>query len=119
MDGNIKLNAKKILEKVFVPHGHGYDPEEVDAYLDEIIADYQSFERFYNESSKYIAELETSMRRYRERISELEVANAKMSKRLSGIKEGDSVSSENIEYISRIRRLENALYAKGIDPTKI
>ena len=28
MDGNIKLNAKKILEKVFVPHGHGYDPDD-------------------------------------------------------------------------------------------
>ncbi|MMZ62537.1 Cell cycle protein GpsB [compost metagenome] len=40
----IQLDALAIHEKQFKTKMRGYDPEEVDAYLDEIIKDY---ERFY------------------------------------------------------------------------
>ena len=40
----IHLDALSIHEKVFSNKLRGYDPEEVDAYLDEVISDY---ERFY------------------------------------------------------------------------
>lgn len=40
----IHLDALSIHEKVFSTKLRGYDPEEVDSYLDEIISDY---ERFY------------------------------------------------------------------------
>ncbi len=40
----IQLDALSIHEKVFTTKLRGYDPEEVDSYLDEIISDY---ERFY------------------------------------------------------------------------
>ncbi|GAB6989053.1 DivIVA domain-containing protein [Paenibacillus pini] len=40
----IQLDALSIHEKVFSNKLRGYDPEEVDAYLDEVISDY---ERFY------------------------------------------------------------------------
>ncbi|MDR0267778.1 DivIVA domain-containing protein [Paenibacillus sp.] len=40
----IQLDALSIHEKVFNTKLRGYDSEEVDAYLDEIISDY---ERFY------------------------------------------------------------------------
>ncbi|MBE9913113.1 DivIVA domain-containing protein [Paenibacillus donghaensis] len=40
----IHLDALSIHEKVFNTKLRGYDPEEVDSYLDEIISDY---ERFY------------------------------------------------------------------------
>ena len=38
-DKTISLNAKQILAKTFTPHGNGYDPVEVDAFLDQIIHD--------------------------------------------------------------------------------
>ncbi|MCJ8010747.1 DivIVA domain-containing protein [Paenibacillus sp. KQZ6P-2] len=40
----IQLDALSIHEKVFNTKLRGYDPEEVDSFLDEIISDY---ERFY------------------------------------------------------------------------
>ena len=119
MDGTIKFNAKRILEKEFRPHGNGYDPAEVDAYLDEIIADYQALERYHEESRKYIVELETNLRKAKEKAAALEVDNAKLSRRLSGVKESDRVSSENIDLLNRISKLETALYQKGVDPTKL
>lgn len=120
MDNNsISLNAAKILNKTFQPNGNGYDPAEVDEFLDQIISDYKAFERYFVESKKYIVELETQLRKSKEYAQKLEVENAKMASRLSGIKDSDSVSSSNIDLLSRISRLENELYKKGIDPTKI
>ncbi len=120
MDENsINLNSTKIYEKVFTPNVKGYDPEEVDAFLDEIIADYLAFEKYYRESRDYIRELEDSVRKEKENVRTLTVDNAKLSARVEGIKEGDNVNMSNIEYIQRIRRLEKALYRLGVDPSKI
>ena len=120
MDENsINLNSTKIYEKVFTPNVKGYDPEEVDAFLDEIIADYLAFEKYYRESRDYIRELEDSVRKEKENVRTLTVDNAKLSARVEGIKEGDNVNMSNIEYIQRIRRQKKALYRLGVDPSKI
>jgi len=115
----ISLNAKTILEKTFVPHGNGYDPTEVDEFLDQIIRDYMAFESYYKESREYTISLENSLRQERDKIKSLEVAKASYEAKLSGVKESDNVNSENIQLISRIRKLENALYRHGIDPNSI
>lgn len=39
-----KLTQRKILDKVFNTKFRGYNPEEVDQFLDLVIKDYQSFE---------------------------------------------------------------------------
>ena len=116
---SINLNSSKIYEKVFTPNVKGYDPEEVDSFLDMIIADYTAFEKYYKESRDYIRELEDSLRKERESTKQLTVDNAKLSQRVQGIKDGESVNESNIELIQRIRRLENALYRLGGDPSKI
>ena len=118
-DNTIHLNSTKIYEKIFTPNVKGYDPEEVDSFLDTIIADYVSFEKYFRESRDYIQELEESLRKERENNRVLTVENAKLSKRVADIKDGDEVTTSNIEYIQRIRRLEKALYSQGIDPSKI
>lgn len=120
MDENsINLNSTKIYEKVFTPNVKGYDPEEVDTFLDEIIADYVAFEKYYRESRDYIRELEDSLRKERENVRTLTVNNAKLNSRVEGIKEGESINQSNIELIQRIRKLENALYRLGEDPSKM
>ncbi|MCR5078379.1 MAG: DivIVA domain-containing protein [Bacilli bacterium] len=115
----ISLNAKSILEKTFVPHGNGYDPEEVDDFLDQIIRDYMAFESYYRESREYTINLENALRQERDKIKSLEVAKASYEAKFRGVKDSDNVSSENIQLISRIRKLENALYRQGIDPNSI
>lgn len=118
-DKTISLDAKQILAKSFAPHGNGYDPDEVDAYLDRIIRDYQAFERYHQESREYTVSLETQLRQAKERIAALEVENAGYKSRLLGIKDSDKVDSTNIDLISRITKLENELYRHGVNPSQI
>ena len=42
-DVSLKLSAKDIYEKDFEKMARGYRREEVDAFLDDIIADYQKW----------------------------------------------------------------------------
>ena len=118
-DNSISLNATKILNKTFKPNGNGYDPDEVDEFLDKIIMDYRAFEIYYLESKKYIVELETNWRKEKEKISTLEVENARMKERLSGIKDSSAVNSTNIDLLNRINKLENELYKRGVNPNNI
>ncbi len=118
-DNSISLNSKKILVKVFTPNVRGYDPDEVDEFLDQVAKDYQSFENYYADCQKYIADLETQLRRYKEQMSANEVELARLKKRVDGIKESDSVTPANIEYLQRIDKLEKALWHLGGDPSKI
>jgi len=118
-DNTISLNADLILKKVFTPDVKGYDPDQVDEFLDQVARDYQAFEAYYADSKKYIVDLETQLRKTREKGSELEVENARLEKRLSGIKDSDAVNSNNIDLLQRIQRLEKELYRLGVDPRKI
>lgn len=118
-DNTISLNSQLILKKVFTPDVKGYDADQVDEFLDQVARDYVAFEAYYNDSKKYIVDLETQLRKARERGSELEVENARLNRRLDGIKDTDKVSPENIELIQRIQRLEKELFRLGVDPRKI
>lgn len=118
-DNTISLNSQLILKKVFTPDVKGYDADQVDEFLDQVARDYVAFEAYYNDSKKYIVDLETQLRKARERGSELEVENARLNRRLDGIKDTNKVSPENIELIQRIQRLEKELFRLGVDPRKI
>ena len=41
----IKLNSKSILEKEFKTGIRGYNQEEVDSFLDDVIQDYEVFKK--------------------------------------------------------------------------
>ncbi|MCR5491383.1 MAG: DivIVA domain-containing protein [Bacilli bacterium] len=116
---NISLNANDILQKVFDAHGKGYDPKEVDEFLDQIMMDYQAFEKYFKESRDYIVSLEQKLRRMHEVNSENELELAKYKSRLGSIKEKDEVNMGNIDLMDRINKLENALYKLGGDPSSI
>jgi len=118
-DKTISLSANKILKEVFTPDVKGYDADQVDDFLDRVAKDYLAFEAYYDDSRKYIVDLETQLRKSREAVSALEVENAKLSKRLDGIKDSDSVTSDNIDLLQRISRLEKELFRLGVDPRKI
>ena len=42
---DIKLSTQDILKKQFRTKVKGIDPDEVDAFLDQVIADYDTFEQ--------------------------------------------------------------------------
>ncbi|KOS69020.1 cell division protein DivIVA [Lysinibacillus contaminans] len=58
---DIKLTSKMILEKEFKKNFKGYNVEEVDSFLDEIIQDYETFE-------KVVAQLREENRQLKEEV---------------------------------------------------
>ncbi|MFB7156906.1 MULTISPECIES: cell division regulator GpsB [unclassified Lysinibacillus] len=58
---DIKLTSKMILEKEFKKNFKGYNVEEVDSFLDEIIQDYEAFE-------KVVAQLREENKQLKEEI---------------------------------------------------
>ena len=118
-ENSFNLDATKILNKVFQANVKGYDPDEVDKFLDEIIADYQSFDRYYVDSKNYIVQLETQNRRIKEENQRIEQERAMLKKRFEGLKKSDNPSTDNIVYITRIRKLENELFKLGVNPNDI
>lgn len=130
MEAKITLSPKGIYAKKFTKNVKGYDPDEVDAFLDEIIKDYMSFDAILSsfkgkmdalkgdlESLKEWSEKATAQHKSDvQKIKDLEVENASYKNRLGSIKEGDAPSAENLDYINRINALEEFIYSLGYDP---
>lgn len=55
---DIKLSAQDILKKQFRSKVKGYDPDEVDSYLDQIISDYETFQDIIEDLYGRIGELQ-------------------------------------------------------------
>ncbi|MFA5480772.1 MAG: DivIVA domain-containing protein [Bacilli bacterium] len=119
MESKINLSAKAIINKLFTRNVKGYDPLEVDKFLDSVADDYRLFEKALAEYKLYVAELETLVKTNKDKLVELEVENAKYKKRLGNIKDDPKVTMQNLEYIKRINVLETELYRLGVDPTKL
>lgn len=55
---DIKLSTQDILKKQFRTKVKGIDPEEVDAFLDQVIADYDTFEQIIEDLYGQIGKLQ-------------------------------------------------------------
>lgn len=114
-----KYNSNSLLDIKFKPNCKGYDCDQVDLVLDDIITDYKNFEKAYSEAKEYISELETQLHKLKEEIKQKDIELVKCRGRLDRIGNETRVTSENINLITRMRKLEEALYARGVDPSKI
>ncbi|MCI2111783.1 MAG: DivIVA domain-containing protein [Bacilli bacterium] len=133
MNDKIELSVKKILDKKFTPDVKGYNPEQVDAFLDQIIKDYLAFSEIEKEMTAHIDSLQASLAPLKEseekamadakglweKNKQLEIDNASMRSRLQGIRPGDRPTAENMQYIQRIRVLEDFLNSEGYDPNNL
>ena len=114
-----KFSSKDLLNKKFKGVRPGYDPLEVDIFLDKILSDYYLLETLellskeeYDALINKIKELETENKK-------LSIENASMKGKLLNIKDGDHVTTDNVNLIKRINLLEKFLYEIGYDPSKI
>lgn len=119
MSDKLNFTSKTLLDLTFSKNVKGYDPLQVDIALDKVIVDYRFFENFYHESKPLIKELEKKIANLSKSNREKDAEIAKLSNRLASIKENPNVARENIDLIRRIDALERALYAHGVDPSKI
>jgi DivIVA domain-containing protein len=130
MDYKLELTSKAICNKKFIKDVKGYNPDEVDAFLDQVIQDYVTFSQYKKESeamkeglAKQIQALqkdkntlEGEKQTLYSQKRQLEIDNASLHNRLDGIKPGDKPTAENVEYITRVNQLEDFLWSIGYDP---
>lgn len=119
MKSEILLDSKKIVNKAFSVSVKGYRAIEVDEFLDMVADDYEKFESELDKLQKCNEALVKKNEDYFKRISDLETKNAMLSNKVSAIKDDTAVSISNLDLLNRIKRLEDALFNAGIDPTKI
>ena len=133
MEKNVKLTINDIYNRRFEKDVKGYNPDEVDAFLDEIIKDYDVYEKalasledevdkLNKELSSKTNDVSTLAKRAMDaeaKAKELEIANASLNNKVAGIKPGETITAENLEYIQKIHDYETFLYQQGYDVTKI
>lgn len=102
----IKHNVDELLDKQFEIVNRGYSPKEVDAFLDEIIADYESIKEIEDYYKVQNIALQKTNSILRSKIEELEM-QIDMSKG-GGYQMADN--SSNIDLIKKIAKLEGELY---------
>lgn len=115
----LKLSSSELLNKKFKGVRLGYDPLEVDMFLDKILSDYSFIETCKILSNTEFKELENKISDLEEKNKTLVIENASMRSKLLNIKDGDFVTKDNINLIKRINALEKFLFENGYDPSKI
>ncbi len=105
MEKRYKLSVEEVYEKQFNIDFKGYCAKEVDEFLDLIIQDYQEYDRNIENLGQMIQEYERSNNELKKRIQELEIA-------LNAESEKTSKTSDNVDILKRLTRLENAVFSK-------
>lgn len=93
---DIKLDTKTILEKEFKTGLRGYNQEEVDLFLDDIIHDYEAFKKA---------------------ITELRSENERMQRELESAQKrpaAGSAGTTNFDILKRISNLEKHVFGSKL-----
>ena len=103
----INLTPEDILNKEFRIDTRGYRLKEVDQFLDEIIADYQTF-------NKIILDLQKEKEDQVEIILNLkqEIRDLKTTVEISRSANKDDISGSNLDILKRLSALEKAVYGR-------
>ncbi len=96
----VKLTAKEILEREFKTAMRGYKPEEVDAFLDLIIKDYEAF---YNR----IDTLEKENQRLQQQTTETPQRSTQPSP-------ATNAGTTNFDILKRLSNLEKEVFGRKL-----
>lgn len=102
----ILLTNKDIYEKEFKIDTRGYRPQEVDKFLDDIMRDYEEW-------NKIVSELEEEKKEQLEEIIKLKQEIRYLKTQLDVVKDGKNEGSiNNTDLLRRISNLEKVIYGK-------
>ena len=99
----LNLTPEEILNKEFNVDFKGYSPAEVDAFLDNVLEDYQIMEENVQQLLDTVATLQNQVKELTEKNVELE--GRKMAFDLS-----NTTSYSSVDILKRISRLEEQVY---------
>ncbi|NLH63302.1 MAG: DivIVA domain-containing protein [Erysipelotrichaceae bacterium] len=103
MAGKLNLDPQTIVDKEFDIDFKGYNPDQVDHMLDQIILDYQTYSDMINELNAKIKELDCTNASLRAKVIEYEG-------KLRMKPEEEPVFGSNVDIIKRLSRLESQVF---------
>lgn len=103
---NLNYSPKDILQQEFKTKMRGYDPVEVDEFLDNIIKDYESY-------NKEILTLQEENDRLTARVAQLEKSSAVTSRVAPEAPKSQTVT--NFDILKRLSNLEKEVFGKKLD----
>ena len=106
MAGEVNLDIKTILDKEFNIDFKGYNATEVDAFLDLVIQDYQTYQEITADLNQKIAELERTNASLRAKLIEVEGRTRALEANPSPAAQG----AGNVDILKRISRLEEEVF---------
>ncbi len=102
---NINFTTKDILQKEFKPKMRGYDPADVDTFLDSVIKDYENF-------GKEIERLKDENERLSDKVDEL----GKQVSAGATVEESAPVSgATNVDVLKRLSNLERRVFGAQLE----
>ena len=101
----LNLNPEEILNKSFKTAFKGYDPNEVDAYLDQILEDYQIME-------DNVQELLDMIKKYQDQVKTLNQEMVKLEGKQKVFDLSNTTAYSSVDILKRISRLEEQLLKK-------
>lgn len=105
---NRSLTTKDILQKEFKQSMRGYNPAEVDEYLDEVIRDYESY-------NKELTQAKAENERLLSKIDEL-TKQASIAKPNYSSQPNSTVT--NFDILKRLSNLERHVFGSKLDETE-
>ena len=101
----LNLTPEEILNKEFETDFKGYNAEQVDLFLDEVLEDYQKMEDNVQQLLDTVAALQ-------EQIKELKAKNIELEGRKMAFDLSNTTSYSSVDVLKRISRLEEIVYNK-------
>ena len=102
MEKRFHLRVEDVLNKQFHVDFKGYAAHEVDAFLDQVIEDYQEYDAMIKELGDHLREYEDQLASLKAKIVELEGKNS--------VQAPTSAAPSNVDIIKRLSRLEQAVF---------
>ncbi|WP_100372803.1 cell division regulator GpsB [Bacillus sp. FJAT-45037] len=96
----VRLSAKDILDKEFKTSMRGYNPDEVDKFLDSVIQDYEAFQ-------KKVTQLEQENQKLRREMKQ-------QSERPQRQTPTPSAGSTNYDILQRLSNLEKKVFGSKL-----
>lgn len=106
---NRSLTTKDILQKEFKQSMRGYNPAEVDEYLDEVIRDYESY-------NKELTQVKAENNRLLSKIDELAKQASIAKPNYSSSQPNSTVT--NFDILKRLSNLERHVFGSKLDETE-
>ena len=101
----LNLTPEEILNKQFNVDFKGYDPAEVDAFLDTVLDDYQIMEGNVQQLLDTVSTLQ-------EKVKELTSKNIELESKKMVFDLSSTTSYSSVDLLKRVSRLEEIVYNK-------